>query len=94
VIRKNSVIINKPKGFSMASKTFQPTSLDCEFRASVDTETAAFHLNRAQQTLRIWACRENGPLRPIRVQGRLHWKTDDLRRLLGVRIYGPTGVAQ
>jgi hypothetical protein len=78
----------------MASKTFQPTSLEHEPRAAVDTETAAFHLNRAQQTLRIWACRENGPLRPIRVHGRLHWKTDDLRRLLGVALYGSMGVAQ
>lgn len=78
----------------MASKTFQPTSLECELRASVDTETAAFHLNRAQQTLRIWASRENGPLRPIRVHGRLHWNTDDLRRLLGVCANGPTEVAQ
>ncbi len=82
----------------MAKKADQPNrvfvTLDTEPRAAVDTETAAFHLNRAQQTLRIWACRENGPLRPIRVHGRLHWKTDDLRRLLGVALYGSVGVAQ
>lgn len=68
----------------MAAKTFQPTSLEHEPRAAVDTETAAFHLNRAQQTLRIWACRENGPLRPIRVHGRLAWAVADIKRLLGV----------
>lgn len=78
----------------MASKTFQPTSLEHEPRAAVDTETAAFHLNRAQQTLRIWACRENGPLRPIRISGRLAWKTDDLRRLLGMSTFGHQGAAQ
>ncbi len=78
----------------MAAKTFQPTSLQHEPRAAVDTETAAFHLNRAQQTLRIWACRENGPLRPIRISGRLAWKTDDLRRLLGVRTFGQPGATQ
>lgn len=78
----------------MPAKTFHPLSLEHETRAAVDTETAAFHLNRAQQTLRIWACRENGPLRPIRIQGRLHWKTDDLRRLLGVPAYGPNGGAK
>lgn len=78
----------------MASKTFQPTTLAHETRAAVDTETAAFHLNRAQQTLRIWACRENGPLRPIRIYGRLHWKTDDLRRLLGVTVYSQAGAVQ
>jgi len=94
VVRQNWAIINRPKGFLMAAKTFQPISLAQELRAAVDTETAAFHLNRAQQTLRIWACRENGPLRPIRVNGRLHWKTDDLRRLLCVTAFGTTGAAQ
>lgn len=62
--------------------------LSTETRAAVDTETAAYHLNRAQQTLRIWACRENGPLRPIRISGRLAWKTDDLRRLLCLPVAG------
>ena len=68
----------------MAAKIFQPTSLEHESRSAVDTETAAFHLNRAQQTLRIWACRENGPLRPIRINGRLAWAVADIKRLLGV----------
>ena len=53
-------------------------------RSAVNTETAAYHLNRAQQTLRIWACRENGPLRPIRVNGRLAWAVADIRSILGV----------
>lgn len=78
----------------MAAKSFQPVSLTHEPRAAVDTETAAFHLNRAQQTLRIWACRENGPIRPLRISGRLAWKTDDLRRLLGVPAYGHQAVPQ
>jgi hypothetical protein len=68
----------------MAAHTFQPTSLMSETRFAVDTETAAFHLNRAQQTLRIWACREKGPLSPIRVHGRLAWPVAEIRRLLGV----------
>ena len=59
-------------------------SLDRETRAAVDTATAAYHLNRQPQTLRGWACLENGPLRPLRVHGRLAWKTEDLRRVLGV----------
>ncbi|HRO52578.1 MAG TPA: hypothetical protein PK043_05395, partial [Alicycliphilus sp.] len=37
------------------------------------TSEAAGHLSRAQQTLRIWACREDGPIRPIRINGRLAW---------------------
>ena len=59
-------------------------SLASETRAAVDTATAAYHLNRQPQTLRGWACLENGPLRPLRVHGRLAWKTEDLRRVLGV----------
>lgn len=40
--------------------------------------------NRQQQTLRGWACREDGPIRPIRVFGRLAWKTEEIKKLLGV----------
>ena len=58
--------------------------LECETRAAVDTATAAYHLNRQPQTLRAWACLENGPLRPVRVHGRLAWPVAELRRVLGV----------
>lgn len=68
----------------MAAKTIQPVSLDRETRAALPTQEAAFHLNRAQQTLRLWAMREDGPLRPIRINGRLAWKVSDIRRVLGV----------
>ena len=59
-------------------------SLDRETRAAVDTATAAYHLSRQPQTLRGWACLENGPLRPIRVHGRLAWPVAELKRVLGV----------
>ena len=59
-------------------------ALDRETRAAVDTATAAYHLNRQPQTLRAWACLENGPLRPVRVHGRLAWPVAELRRVLGV----------
>ena len=59
-------------------------SLANETRAAVDTATAAYHLNRQPQTLRGWACLENGPLRPMRVHGRLAWGVAELRRVLGV----------
>lgn len=55
-----------------------------ETRATVDTATAARHLNRKPQTLRGWASLDSGPLRPIRIHGRLAWNTDDIRKLLGV----------
>lgn len=53
-------------------------------RPTVETAAAAFYLNRQQQTLRGWACLENGPIRPIRINGRLAWRVEDLRRVLGV----------
>lgn len=68
----------------MAAISFQPVALDRETRAALPTPEAAYHLNRAQQTLRLWACREDGPVRPIRVNGRLAWPVSELRRVLGV----------
>lgn len=58
-------------------------TLQSETRSVVDTATAAYHLNRRPQTLRGWACLENGPLRPVRVHGRLAWPVSELRRVLG-----------
>lgn len=69
----------------MASKTFQPTPLALETRSALPTTEAAFHLNRAQQTLRLWACRSgSGPITPHRVNGRLAWPVAELRKVLGV----------
>lgn len=68
----------------MTKNNAQLTPLDCEARSVLTTTEAAAHLNRACQTLRIWACRENGPIRPIRVNGRLAWPVADIRRVLGL----------
>lgn len=68
----------------MAVNQTQPTPLERETRAALPTSEAAFHLSRSQQTLRVWAMNESGPLRPVRVHGRLAWKVADLRRVLGV----------
>lgn len=48
------------------------------------TAEAAIYLNRKPQTLRKWACLENGPVRPIRINGRLAWRVNDLAALLGL----------
>ena len=66
---------------SKIAESFVP--LTQETRNAVDTAAAAFHLNRKPQTLRSWACFENGPIRPIRINGRLAWPVRELRRLLG-----------
>jgi len=65
-----------------ASQQFTP--LELETRPTVDTAATAYYLRKAQQTLRIWACKENGPIRPVRVGAHLHWKTSEIRKLLGV----------
>ena len=53
-----------------------------ETRSHVETACAAFHLTRKRQTLRAWACLENGPLRPVRINGRLAWPVAEIKRLL------------
>lgn len=56
--------------------------LDQITRPSVPTDAAAYYLNRRPQTLRAWASQENGPLRPIRISGRLAWSVAGIRSLL------------
>ena len=62
----------------------QFTPLELETRPTVDTAAAAHYLHLAPQTMRIYACKESGPLRPLRINGRLHWETKKIRELLGV----------
>lgn len=57
-------------------------SLDLETRSAIPTAPAAYYLNRKSQTLRAWACLENGPIRPVRINGRLAWSVADIKRLL------------
>ncbi len=68
----------------METATRQYPPLEEVTRPAVDTASAAYYLGRQPQTLRGWACLENGPLRPLRVHGRLAWPVADIRRLLGV----------
>ena len=51
-------------------------------KPNVTTAHAAYLLDRQEQTLRVWACNENGPLRPIRISGRLAWPVSELQRVL------------
>lgn len=63
-----------------ANQRFIP--LDLETRHAIPTDAAAHHLNRKPQTLRAWACLENGAIRPIRINGRLAWPVAAIRALL------------
>lgn len=51
----------------------------------LSTGEAAAAINRRPQTLRKWACLENGPLRPVRIHGRLAWLVKDIRSLIEQR---------
>jgi hypothetical protein len=68
----------------MSAKTFQPTPLSLETRSALPTAEAAYHLNRAQQTLRLWAMRNDGPVKALRIHGRLAWPVAEIKALMGV----------
>lgn len=62
------------------SQNFTP--LEAETRSHVETACAAFHLMRKPQTMRTYACFENGPIRAHRIHGRLAWAVADIKRIL------------
>lgn len=68
----------------MAQKAVQLVPLAQETRATLPTAEAAAHLNRAKQTMLLWACKESGPIRPVRINGRLAWPVAGIKALLGV----------
>ncbi len=68
----------------MTAKVTHYPPLESVTRPTVPTEQAAYYLNRRPQTLRGHACMENGPIRPLRINGRLAWPVSELRRVLGM----------
>ena len=62
--------------------TVAVVEIDSESRSHVDTTTAARWLSRSPQTLRKWACYQDGPLRPQKVSGRLSWSVSEIRAIL------------
>ena len=75
-------IVNYQRKVTTMQTATQYTSLVHESRTVIDTNEAAFHLGRKPQTLRKWAVYENGPLRPIRIHGRLAWNVADIKRIV------------
>ena len=49
---------------------------------AVVTNVAATLVNRKPQPLRTWACLENGPIRAVRINGRLDRPVDEIAALL------------
>lgn len=64
-----------------ATQSFTP--LEQVTNPTVPTNAAAYYMNRRPQTLRVWASLECGPIRPIRINGRLAWSTLEIKALLG-----------
>ena len=62
------------------TKVYPPIEL--EQRQRIPTNNTAYYLDKSPQTLRSWACLENGPIRPIRIHGRLFWPTAEIKKLL------------
>ena len=71
------MIIKKDRQFSLLETVSKPM---------LTTTEAAYYFNRQPQTLRGWACKEDGPLRPVRVHGRLGWLVADVRKILGANV--------
>lgn len=85
--RRYKMNIDKNEFFDHSKKTvlvyqngYPP--LDIITLPTIPTNAAAYYLNRQPQTLRVWACLENGPIRPIRINGRLAWPVAIIRNLL------------
>jgi hypothetical protein len=72
-----------PESKDMEANSVTLTPLDQETRDILPTKEAARHLNRSDQTMRKWACLQTGPIMPVKVNGRLGWRTGDIRRLVG-----------
>ena len=66
----------------MVSENFPALAAVAKGRDTLPTNEAAVAINRAPQTMRKWACLENGPIRPIRINGRLAWRVSELQALL------------
>ena len=68
----------------MQNPTNQYPPLEHVTSPTVTTEQAGYYLNRRPQTMRVWACLENGPIRPRRINGRLAWPVAEIKKLCGV----------
>jgi hypothetical protein len=75
--------MNNPTNQTLPIAAAQFPPLESVTSPTVPTDQAAFYLNRKPQTLRKHACLENGPIRPIRINGRLAWRVTDIKKLVG-----------
>lgn len=58
--------------------------LESVTRPNLTTKELCHYANIAEQTAWVWACKESGPVRPIRIGRRLGWPTKAVKQLCGV----------
>lgn len=76
---------SNPKSSASFNRASCFPPLEAVTRPTLTTEQAAYYLNRKPQTLREWAMNGGkGPIRPLRISGRLAWPVAALREALGV----------
>jgi hypothetical protein len=81
---RNNVLYPALEALTKPNVTFLYPPLETLTKPNVTTSEAAFYLNRAPQTLRTWACRQQGAVLSRKINGRLAWPVADLKRILGV----------
>lgn len=54
----------------------------------VNTTAAAAQLGRRPKTLHNWSSDGDGPLKPLRINGRLAWPVDELQKLTSGQTLG------
>jgi hypothetical protein len=72
----------KAQGRTLSPDEFRRLTERTGVAQHVPTAEAAALLNVAPQTMRRWACEGSGPLRPIRVNGRLRWSVEAIAAVL------------
>ncbi|QJW84356.1 DNA-binding protein [Ramlibacter terrae] len=69
----------------MTAVTFPPISE--EAREVIPNAHLAYLVGREASTTRdLWARQGKGPIKPVYIGGRVHWKTSDVRKLPGVEV--------
>lgn len=66
------------------SETEQFPPLEQVTKPNLTTKEFCFYTNLAEQTAWLYACKESGPVRPIRIGRRLNWPTKAVKQLCGV----------
>jgi hypothetical protein len=66
-----------------AFNTANVVPLALEKRTAIGTAEAAYQLGLSPKTLRNWSMTGLGPLKPVRIGGRLVWNVAEIKRVLG-----------